>query len=92
MVMYALAATPLISQLHSTHPAVSQVWYVNDATHVLLYGSGGIHFLRLDPCLDTIPMPLKHTLLLKINMLQLLSVLLLVPLFLSLPMGRDIKV
>ena len=39
--------------------------------HVLPYKSGGIHFLTSDPCLDTIPMPLKHTLSLKINMLQL---------------------
>ena len=32
MAMYALAVTPLIRQLHSTHPAVSQVWYADDAT------------------------------------------------------------
>ena len=33
--------------------------------HVLPYGSGGIHFLRLDPCLDTIPMPLNIYLVVK---------------------------
>ena len=31
MAMYALAVLPLI---HSAHPAVSQVWYADDATGV----------------------------------------------------------
>ena len=34
MAMYALAVTPLIRQLHSAHPTVSQVWYADDATGV----------------------------------------------------------
>ena len=34
MVMYTLAVLPLIHRLRSAHPAVSQVWYSNDATGV----------------------------------------------------------
>ena len=34
MAMYALAVTPLIHHLHSSDPAVSQVWYADDATGV----------------------------------------------------------
>ena len=34
MAMYALAGTPLICQLYSAHPAVSQVWYADDPTGV----------------------------------------------------------
>ena len=32
--MYALAVTPLIHKLRSAHPAVPQVWYIDDATGV----------------------------------------------------------
>ena len=34
MAMYALAVTPLIRHLCSSGPAVSQVWYADDATGV----------------------------------------------------------
>ena len=34
MAMYALALTPLIHHLRSSDPAVSQVWYADDATGV----------------------------------------------------------
>ena len=34
MVMYALAVTPLIRHLRSSDPAVSQVWYADDATGI----------------------------------------------------------
>ena len=34
MAMYALAVTPLIHHLRSSDPAVSQVWYADDATGV----------------------------------------------------------
>ena len=34
MAMHALAVTPLIHHLHSSDPAVSQVWYADDATGV----------------------------------------------------------
>ena len=34
MAMYALVVTPLIRHLRSSDPAVSQVWYADDATGV----------------------------------------------------------
>ena len=34
--MYALAVTPLICHLHSSDFAVSQVWYADDATGVVI--------------------------------------------------------
>ena len=39
--MYALAVLPLIHRLHSAHPAVSQIWYADDAT-----GVGTCFFLK----------------------------------------------
>ena len=34
MAMFALAITPLIHHLHSSDPAISQVWYADNATGV----------------------------------------------------------
>ena len=62
MAMYTLAVTPLIRHLRPSDPAVSQVWYADDATGVgkcTALGNGGIHFLSWDPCLVMFQMLLK---------------------------------
>ena len=91
MAMYALAVLSLIHRLQSAYPAVSQVWYADDAT-----GVGTCSFLRkwwdtlskLRSLFGYNPNALKTYLLVKNKYAAVASALLPVPALLSLLMGK----